>query len=201
MSGLVRKVWKGRGEGPSDGGEKGGVRPSPALAELFAGVDRSPGSGRVLDLGPAEEATLKFLGDQALEVHVAALEPDPNGGIQLPQYDPATFRAILAWDYLARVDDSARSELAAALARWLAPGGDLFLILPISVSRSPVAYRFRVAGRSELDYRPLGRLPAGISALSTRDVLSLFSSLECTGARILRHGVREFLLRRPPQGS
>ncbi len=76
---MVRKVWKGRGEGPSDGGEKGGVRPSPALAELFAGVDRSPGSGRVLDLGPAEEATLKFLGDQALEVHVAALEPDPNG--------------------------------------------------------------------------------------------------------------------------
>ena len=174
------------------------MHPSPCLEQMLGSLERCRGPARVLDLGPAEEATLSFLGDRHLEMHVASLDPDPAGRVKLPEYDAGAFRAILGWDFLLRVEAGARPKLAQALSRWLAPAGDLLLVLPISTVRRPMAFRFRVQGPSALEYRPVGPLVGG-SILTTREVLSLFPDLEGNGARILRHGAREFLLHRPAE--
>ena len=200
---VVVMTWTGpplRRAPASRPSDTGGVRPSPGLAQLLASLERLRRPASILDLGPAEESTLKFLGDRGMEVQVAALAPDANGRVKLPKYDSAAFRAILAWDYLVRVEPGSRVALAQSLSSWLAPGGDLFLVLPISAVRPCFAYRFRIHGQSELDYRPVGR-PLGNAFLSTREVLSLFPALQGSGARILRHGAREFLLRREALGD
>ena len=176
-------------------GDRGGARPSPGLSELLAAVGRMA-PARVLDLGPAQESTVRLLAERRLEVHVAALEPDSRGRIALPEYEDGAFAGILAWDYLVRMRSAARLRLATALSRWLRPGGGVLLILPISSYRGTLAYRFRTHGPSQVEYIPQAPLdPTTIP--STRKVLEMFADLECSGARILRHGAREFVLRKP----
>lgn len=155
---------------------------------------------RVLDLAPVDEKNLLFLAERGFEVQVAALAPDPSGRVELPAYESGTFHGILAWDYPIRLDGSHRVRLAAALQRWLAPGGELLLILPIASHGPGRVHRFRIRGPGRIEYSPLG--PAvGDSGLPTRMVLSLFAELQGSGARVVRQGSREFILRRSVEES
>jgi hypothetical protein len=178
--------------------ERGGVFPSPSLAELCECLDRVGRPARVLDLGPVQDATLNFFGRRGLEVRVAALEADPRGGLELPRLPDRSIHGILAWDFLVRVPLERRPALARTLAGWLAPGGGLLLVLPQRGGKPPWGYRFRVRDSGRLEYiaHPPLRNPAPPTA---RDVLAWFPDLEGAGARILRHGACEFLLRRPPE--
>jgi len=151
----------------------------------------------VLDLGPADDGTLSFLGELHYEVQVADLDTvSLTRGDALP-YQQEGYRAVLGWDILFRVQRQQRSALAGTFAGWLQPGGVLFLLLPLDSRGLGWSYRFRILGPSRLEYRP-GRALLADPVPSNREVLSLFPGLQCNGARILRHGAREFVLRRPP---
>ncbi len=150
----------------------------------------------MLDLGPADEGTLSFLGGRGFEVQVLDLEPETAGAPESLGIEKGSFDAVLGWDLVFRVDLELRAKFSQAMADWLAPGGALLLILPLEPEGASWSYRFRIAGLSELGYRPgRGRLVG--PAPSNREVLRTFPDLLCTGARILRHGAREFVLRRP----
>ena len=191
-------LWKQRHLEPRLAGRsagRGGVWPSPGLSELLESAGRLA-PARVLDLGPAQETTIQLLTERRLEIQIAALEPDAVGKAPLPTYEPGSFAGIFGWDYLVRTPPSSRERFAQALIRWLAPGGVVLLILPLLSRDGVFSHRFRVHGASQLEYVPQGALdPDGIP--STRNVLVMFEGLECTGARILRHGAREFVLKKP----
>ncbi len=171
-----------------------GVYPSPGLKET---LEHLGGGGPVLDLGPADDGTLSFLGELHHEVQVADLDAAALAlGDALP-YEREAYRAVLGWDILFRVQREQRSALADTFAGWLQPGGVLFLLLPLDSRGLGWSYRFRILGPSRLEYRP-GRALLADPVPSNREVLLLFPGLECYGARSLRHGAREFVLRRPP---
>ena len=171
-----------------------GVYPSPGLKETLEHLRR--GGGPVLDLGPADDGTLSFLGELHYEVQVADLDTvSLTQGGSLP-YGQEAYRAVLGWDILFRVQPEKRSGLADAFSSWLQPGGVLFLLLPLDTRGLGWSYRFGILGPGTLEYRP-GRALLADPVPSNREVLSLFPGLECNGARILRHGAREFVLRRP----
>ena len=172
-----------------------GVYPSPGLKETLEHL--GGGGGPVLDLGPADDGTLSFLGELHYEVQVADLDAAALArGDALP-YEREAYRAVLGWDILFRVQREQQSTLADTFAGWLQPGGVLFLLLPLDSRGLGWSYRFRILGPSRLEYRP-GRALLADPVPSNREVLSLFPGLACNGARILRHGAREFVLRRPP---
>lgn len=189
--------WKRRGADPGAPGRdcrRGGVFPSPGLAELLEAVARLSPS-RFLDLGPAQESTIELLTHRHIEVQVAALEPDALGRGPLPEFEEASFTGILCWDYLVRLPPTARPRLAAAVSRWLAPGGGALLVLPIPARSGLQTFRFRARSERELEYIPQGPLDPGLVP-TTRRILEMFEDLDCTGARILRHGAQEFVLRK-----
>jgi hypothetical protein len=152
------------------------------------------GGGGVLDLGPADEGTLSFLGGLGYEVQVAGI----SGAVRLEdlRFQEEGYRAVLAWDLLFRAPCEQRPALADTLTRYVRPGGVLFLVLPPDGRAAGWSYRFRILGPSRLEYRPGRSLLAG-PVPTNREVLALFSCMQCNGARLLRHGAREFLLRRP----
>lgn len=152
-----------------------------------------------MDLGPADEGTLSFLGELHYKVHVADLNTvSLTRGDTLP-YPQEGYRAVLGWDLLFRVQQEQRLALAQTFCDWLQPGGVLFLLLPLDSRGLGWSYRFRILGPSTLEYRP-GKSMLADPVPSNREILALFPGLECNGARILRHGAREFVLRRPSTG-
>jgi hypothetical protein len=195
---LWKAPWRSRVV-PAAVADRGGCRDSPGLRELLEGARRLA-PARALDLGPADQSTLRVLGDLRLEVNVAALDPEGSQASSLPDYEDGAFAAILAWDYLVRLRAARRERLASCLVRWLAPGGGMLVILPIPSRRGARAHRFRLRSAFQIESLPLGPVePAAVP--TTREVLAMFSGLECSGARILRHGSREFFLRRPRAGA
>lgn len=191
---LFGKKSAARRTGPAISPGRRGVHPSPGLKETLEHL--GGGGGPVLDLGPADDGTLSFLGELHYEVQVADLDAVALArGDALP-YEREAYRAVLGWDILFRMPREQRSSLAATFSGWLQPGGVLLLLLPLDGRGVGWSYRFRILGPSTLEYRP-GRALLAHPVPSNRDVLSLFPDLQCNGARILRHGAREFVLRRP----
>ena len=188
--------WKDRPRRPVEPGASGfaGTYSSQGLAKALDMADRCA-AGAALDLGPVHDCTLEQLSALDLQVNVAALEPDADGKLSMPSFDDGAFALILGWDYPARVAPERRAELAAELVRWLAPAGVILLILPTPSRGLARAHQFRVHSASEIESTAAGPIAAGWVP-TTREVLVLFSELECNGARILRRGGREFVLRK-----
>ena len=166
--------------------------PSPGLKAVLEQLGGS--GGQVLDLGPADEGTLSFLGGLGYEVQVADLRG--AGACDFSTFQEEGYQAVLAWDLLARMPQEERPRLASRLSSLLRPGGVLFQVLPADGPTAGWHYRFRILATGRVEYRPGGGVLTG-PVPTNREVLRLFSSLQCSGARILRHGAREFILRRP----
>jgi hypothetical protein len=184
-----------------------GAYATRALGRFVAALRANP-HPVILDLGPASGRTVSFLG---LELScklivsdlVQVLEDEASGEppaghlaswIEQPE---SSVDGVLCWDlfdYLAPPDAAA---LAAALTRVLKPGGVAFAMFSTVHYESPECLRFAIEDVARLSYRPSPSPLRQRDVWLSRDVTRLFADLRVDDAYLLKHGVREVLLRKP----
>ncbi len=179
---------------------------SPALAEIFAGLDEDRPI-RVLDLGPALRSNLEFYSAFACSVRIAHLlrsddletlrhlDPDPFFSIleRLSPADEEPFGLILVWDLLNYLVAEQPSILAHHLAAVAGRGARIHAMVftTSTMPSTPSRYEFDAPGR--LVYRPTTRRETDAPNPPAAQVERWLDPFRITRSFVLRHGVREFL--------
>jgi len=197
----------GEGGGDEAGRESSsGAHDSPALAEIYAGLDEDRPI-RVLDLGPAQRANLEFYSEFACAVRIAHLlrgddlealrhlEPDPFVSIleRLSPADEEPFGLILVWDLLNYLVAEQPSILAHHLAAVAERGARIHAMIFTTgtMPAQPSRYEFDAPGR--LLYRPTTHRQTDAPNPPAAQVERWLDPFRITRSFVLRHGVREFL--------
>jgi SAM-dependent methyltransferase len=174
----------------------------------FVGALRTDPYPVILDLGPASGRTVSFLGLELsckliISDLVQGLEDSAEAGesvrlIETWMDQPdASVDGILCWDLFDYLDRPDAEALAAAVARILKPGGVAFAMFSTVRYEAAESVRFAIDDAAHITYRP------GPSSLRqrhvwlSRDVARLSAGLLVDEAYLLKHGVREVLLRKP----
>jgi len=189
------------------------VHPSPALTDLVQHLRRIGGALWILDLGPALGSNIEFLGRFAQRLQIAdlhvSLEEDPALRLRLPKQPeavleqllppprPPGFDLVLAWDFFDYLERRPLAALGGFLARLSAPGAHLFALtsLAAEIAAEPPVYRIEGEGRY-LRYEPRTAERRAGPRWNPGDLEEALPGFEVVHSYLLRHGVREHLLRR-----
>jgi len=162
----------------------------------------------ILDLGPASGRTVSFLGlelacklivsdlVQGLEDAAARRDDAPMIGAWMDQ-QPASVDGVLCWDLFDYLPLEDAEALAGALAKILKPGGVAFAMFSTVRYEGAESVRFAIDDLSHMTYRPVPSSLRQRHVWLSRDVARLFGELRVDEAYLLKHGVREVLLRKP----
>ncbi len=184
-----------------------GVYASRALGR-FVGALRSNPHAVILDLGPAAGRSVSFFG---LELSCKLIVSDLVQGLEDAgrdrEYGPvvaswfaqpdASVDGVLCWDVFDYLEPADADVLAAGLTRLLKPGGVVFAMFSTVRYEADESLRFSIEDLSRLTYRPVESSLRQRQVWLSRDVTRLFGDLRVDEAYLLKHGVREVLLRKP----
>lgn len=189
------------------------VHPSPALVDLVRHLRRVGGNLRVLDLGPALGSNVEYLRRFAthfciVDLH-ASLSEDPGRSLRLPRQpeavlaellpppEPPGFDLILAWDLFDHLERRTLAALGDALLHLAAPGAHLLALCWThgDMPDRPSAYHLEGDGRY-LRYAPRGAERRPCPRWKPGDMEEALPGFEMVHTYLLRHGMREHLMRR-----
>ena len=194
-------------EGDESDREAPAERPSPGLGALFEALTPDGGHS-ILDLGHAESRRLRLLGRFARRIRFADLVPEvPEGRAleaaleRMRPHDTGPYDVVLAWDVLDRLDPGARIAVMERIVEITAPGARLYaLVYSETVAvRQPIRWAMQELDRVVAE--PVGPPEPGGAPLLPRQVERLLEPFEVVTAVSLRHGLREYVARRPIPGS
>lgn len=189
------------------------VHPSPGFADLVQHLQRTGGGLHILDLGPALGSNIEFLGRWARRLQIVDLpaslaeidgveqrlakQPEAVFAETLPAAEPPGFDVVLAWNLFDYLDRRPLAALGDGLTRLSRPGGHLFAFVSTDreIPALPPVIRIEGEGRylrgepRTAELRPGRRWNPG-------DLEEALPGFEVVHSYLLRHGVREHLLRR-----
>jgi len=186
-------------EGPEEGVPPPGLRASPGLAAIFAGL-REDGSHGVLDLGPAVGANLRLYRRYARWVRFGSMLRDPPHGRAwaqalraLPPLPDRLYDVVMVWNLLDRLPPEDRPPLIERLSQLTGPGARLYFLVDASgqLKNQPLRFTLRdvdhvaqeVVGPPQPAYPPL--LPAAVERI--------LAPFQIAHAFTLRGGLREYV--------
>jgi SAM-dependent methyltransferase len=185
----------------------GGSFTTRALSRFVSALRTDP-HPVILDLGPASGRTVSFLG---LELScklivsdlVQGLEDAEEAGERAQFIDswmaqpPASVDGVLCWDLFDYLPPQDADALAAAVARILKPGGVAFAMFSTIRYEAAGSVRFAIDDVTRITYRPVPSSLRQRPVWLSRDVARLSGDLRVDEAYLLKHGMREVLLRKP----
>ena len=188
---------------PDDAAPAPVERSSPGLGALFA-LLREDGRHSILDLAPASDRHLRFLGRYSRHIRFAGLVPEPPTGEGLASALAALapnpsqpYDVVLAWDVFDRLDRSERSSLVALLAEFTAPGARLYAVVDASGAPTVQPVRSTIVDIDRVAQHPVGSPRPARPQLLPAHMEGLFSPFEITHAFMLRIGLREYVTMKP----
>lgn len=178
-------------------------RSSPGLGALF-GLLKEDGRHAILDLGPASDRHLRFLGRYARQIRFAGLVPEPPRGEALLSAIGAlapqpghSYDVVLAWNVLDRLDRAEREALIGRLAAFTAPGGRLYAAVDASGAPTVRPVRSAIIDVDRVEHHVVGPPEPARPQLLPAHMERLLSPFEITHAFMLRVGLREYVAMKP----
>jgi hypothetical protein len=196
------------------------ARFSNGLKEFLSQLD-GVGRGRLLDMGPAWQATLNFFIERGFKVYsedlltawrgfrgdeeekarlasAAGEVPDRAPGPMADRFLNAnldhaadTFDAVLLWDVLDYLDPEAASRVLARLTTLVRDGG---VVLSVFHTRMPEVFsRYRVIDPQNLELVPTPALVAPRHIYQNREIQELFRRFRSTKSFVGRDQLREIV--------
>ncbi len=196
-----------RRPGPRKPGSEGESEPEkmeeasvPGVASLFREcVSLQPHA--VLDLGPANSASLAVHGQVARRVRFLDLFSSPDGprsGLSetldtLPPDPPHPFDVVFAWNALDRLFPEERPLLVARLAEFATPSALLHIMVEMSDTSTVRAHRFSLLDAERVTYLRRSPTPRYLPPLLPAEVERLLHPFRVLRAFTLKAGFREYV--------
>ncbi len=180
------------------------VRSACLLANFVNALRKQP-EPIVVELGPATEGNVAFLGENvACRIFVEDLlaklpQGDADHDVVLPplEYANESVDGILCWDIFDYLSPSAGQDLADDLARILRPAGALLLYHRTESMSDPRRVKYEIVDEESLRWRVCNdAVPRPSRVLQSREVAKLFRSLNIAGSIRLKSQMREVLFRK-----
>lgn len=170
---------------------------------------------RILDLGPTNQANVRFWGERGFRVtcHDLArheleqlqgeritnltLSPEKVRARRMP-FDDESFSAICAWNVFARLPYVVARRYARECYRLMAPTGILHAIFLDAGGRLDARRRYRIADRQQLDVASGPPLPSADSRWVEADLAFMFSAFDACETKAAPCNTRELLAQRGP---
>ena len=168
---------------------------------------------RVLDVGAACQANISFFTELGHKIYTEDIHPalasnayrvrgenrrwrfDPQAFLAKNlNYQMLLFDAVLCWDLLDRVEESAVRPLVDRLHWVLKPGGVLLSFFHTGEPGATVpSYRYRIQGSEALELLPRGQILLH-RPLSNRNIENLFQAFHSIKFFLARNNLREVLV-------
>ncbi len=168
---------------------------------------------RVLDVGAACQANINFFTGLSHKIYTEDIQPalassayrvrgensrwrfDPQAFLAKNlNYQMLLFDAVLCWDLLDRVEESAVRPLLERLHWVLKPGGVLLCFFHIAEPGASIpSYRYRIQGSETLELLPQGQILLR-RPLNNRNIENLFQAFHSLKFFLARDNLREVLV-------
>lgn len=208
----IKKLFKpAGGTGSSTSPAASWLRRSNGLREFCHELSGQEGL-RVLDLGAASQANISFFTDLRHKVYTEDIYPVLNGASyrvrdengqwhfdveaflgENVNYQMLLFDAVLCWDLMDQLEESALRPLVARLHRVVKPGGVLLSFFHTAEPGAAVpVYRYRIQSPDTLELLPRGQFTLR-RPLNNRNIKTLFKDFHSLKFFLARDNLREVL--------
>jgi hypothetical protein len=193
--------------------DEGQVYPTKALRKFLATLT-SHEAPVLLDLGPVVGSNVAFFGERLgckilIEDLFADLERHARSGTTTfaevlggrLRHEPESVDGILCWNVFDFLDPAAAKVLGRALTTLLRPDGALLGFFATIPSANARFAKHVIIDEDTLKQKPYAADGLKQMALPNRDIIRFFDGLKVAESFLLKTNAREFLFRKPPQGT
>ncbi len=167
----------------------------------------TPESGcRILDLGPAVPANIRFYGEFASHVRVvdgvrdlaALVETEEEEGEfetvldQIWRGVEGKFDVVMAWDLVSHIEPKVARSVISRLHAVCRQGAKLFMMTYAGATMPSLPQVFEIRSADRLLYRPASSDLVSAGVLTPAEVERLLRGFRVESSFLLRHGVREY---------
>lgn len=184
---------------PDEPVSEGVERATPGIAAFFDRIDEE-GEHAVLDLGPADNSSLRVYSRYARWVRFADLlaEPVPPEGWEaalrsLPPHPERPYDLVLAWDVLDHTPPEVRPRLIERVAEISAADARLFVVVDTSAGSTTQPIRFSLLDIDRMRYAMAGPAQPGWPPLLPAEVERLLVPFHVARAFTSQIGLREYV--------